>query len=229
VPADAASAPRTRALRLLRAGALGGIALGALLIGVLHVVPPTDAIDPLAVTISEYGRTTLGAVFAAAVVLIAAGSAAALALFLHDGACRAASAATLGIALWVLGLLAVAVFPKADWAAGASATGHLHRAASVVAFVALPIAILTLCGPRGRPFGRRGRTAALVIAVAALVAIAVVGVYVVAAEAAGSPWWTTFPLGLAERVLVFGELAALVLLVLGLRLRRAPARRALPR
>lgn len=219
--------------RLLRAAEVLGLATGVLLIGALHVVAPTNGIDPFRVTISEYGRSPFGSVFVVAVVLIAVGSAATLALLVRQGACRLVSLPSLGIALWIAGMLGVAAFQKADWAAGATWTGYLHRGASVVAFIALPVAVLALSATRvrartspgagGRP--HRLHVVSLALAATTLAAIVVIGVLVGVAEATLTPWWTMFPIGLTERLIVFAELAALVMVVIGLR--GAPGRQTL--
>ena len=72
----------------LRAVELGSTALGVVLIGILHVVSPTNAMNPLTVTISQYGRSPLAAVFVSGVVLIALGSTATLTLLVQSGVCR---------------------------------------------------------------------------------------------------------------------------------------------
>lgn len=210
----------TRTLRVVEAA---GILLGVVLIGILHLVPPTRGIDPVIVTISEYGRSPLAPVFVAAIALIAVGSAATLALVVREGACRPWSLATLGLTLWVAGMIGVAAFQKADWTAGATLAGYTHRAASVVAFVALPVAVLALGAGarRRRARDRRSLTAALVLAAAVLIAMTVLGVFIGIAEARGLPWWTMMPVGLTERLVVAVELVALTLLVVVLR--RGPA------
>jgi hypothetical protein len=223
----AAADRRLSVTSMLRAVELGSIGLGVLLIGVLHVVPPTSAIDPLTVTISQYGRSVLAGVFVSGVVLIALGSTATLILLVQSGVCRAWSAPGLGLALWVVGMIGVALFQKADWAAGATFDGYVHRAASVIAFVALPAAILMLAlreaRRRGRPptasrSDRRLLAAASVLTLLVLAAIFVLGMFIAVAEAEGAAWWTMLPIGLTERLLVSAELSALALLVSGVRI-----------
>ena len=224
----AAAADRRRSVTsVFRAVELGSVGLGVLLIGILHVVPPTNVIDPLAVTISQYGRSPLAGVFVSGVVLIALGSTATLILLVQSGVCRAWSAPGLGLALWVVGMMGVALFQKADWAAGATFDGYLHRAASVIAFVALPVAILTLAFrefrrrrrlPRASRLDRSLLAAASVLAVLVLAAIVLLGVFIAVSEADGVAWWTMLPIGLTERLLVFVELSALALLVSGVRI-----------
>ena len=45
-------------------------------------------------------------------------------------------------ALWTLSLLVIVVFTKTDWTVGPSIGGTIHRYASVVGFVSLPLAVL---------------------------------------------------------------------------------------
>jgi hypothetical protein len=215
---------------LLRAVEVASVTLGVLLVALLHVVPPTSGIDPLAVTISEYGRSSLAGMFAGAVLLIAIGTTATLVLLMRTGVCRAWSVPSVGIGLWVVGMIGVAVFQKADWAAGATLPGYTHRAASIIAFVSLPVAIfaLALSEMRRRPAEHRGSTfdrrilgTAWALAGVILVSIVGLGVLIGLAEMQRIAWWTMFPIGLVERLLVFVELAALALLVAALRLRPA--------
>src|SRR3954451_16819749 len=149
-----------RVTRALGAVELGCLAIGVLLIGVLHVVAPTNGIDPMRITISEYGRSPLAAEFMLGVLLIAAGSAATLVLLIRSGVCRPLSVPSIGISLWVIGMLGVALFPKADWAAGATWIGYLHRTSSLIAFLSLPIAILALAAREARRRGRLRRDSA---------------------------------------------------------------------
>jgi hypothetical protein len=213
---------------LLRAVEVASVALGVLIVALLHFVPPTNGIDPLAVTISEYGRSSLAGVFAGAVLLIAIGTAATLILLVRTGVCRAWSVPSVGIGLWVVGMIGVAVFQKADWAAGATLPGYTHRAASIIAFVSLPVAIFALAfgemrrrraEHRGSTFDRRVLGTASALAGVVLVSIVVVAVLIGAAELQSMAWWTMVPIGLVERLLVLVELAALALLVAALRLR----------
>ncbi len=208
----------------LRIAALALIGIGAALIALLHVIPPTSSIDVIHVTISEYGRTALAPVFATAVILIALGSLCALALFVHAGECRIVSMPSAALLLWVVGMIGVALFPKADWSTGATLSGEIHRAASIIAFVGLAIAIITLVWgdrvpnalTRARPprrMSQRARTVAAVCAATASAAMIVLAVYVAVSEARQVEWWTILPLGLLERLLVVLELTGLVALI----------------
>ena len=127
---------------------------GVLVVLVLHVVPPTSRISPLRRTISEYGLTSLAWAFGVGVLALAAGSALIFgaALFgrrppvhpMSPGSpVRPVSVAAVAFAaLWVAALSVLVVFPKHNWALGPSGGGNVHRLASLVAFLALPIGVL---------------------------------------------------------------------------------------
>lgn len=221
---SAAWVRRERHVGALRALALAMLGTGIALILLLHVVPPTSAIDPIRVTISEYGRTTLAPVFVVAVTLVACGSAAALALFVRAREAHPVSVATAALALWILGMLGVAVFQKADWNTGPTVSGYIHRTSATVAFVALAVAIIALIvgdrvrtpltrTPPQRRMSARARITAAACAGAALLAAVVLAVFIAVAEAQGVQWWTALPLGLLERLLLAVELTGLVTLV----------------
>ena len=182
------------------------IAVGVLLIGVLHLIPPTSAISPVYRTISEYGLTDLAWAFNLGVLAIAAGS-----LVLGVALARlgrlSPPAAAFG-ALWVAGLTVLVVFPKHNWAIGPSASGQVHRMASLVAFLALPLALMLLARRAGLSPDRRVfwfGPAALLWFVPIVVAVALQPVL-------SSGWWTIIPLGLVERGLALTEVIGLVVL-----------------
>jgi len=181
------------------------------------VVPPTNEISATWRTISEYGLSDRKWVFDLAVVLVAGGSAVAFAVLRLHG--RLPAAAAVAGALWTAGLLVIVAFPKTDWAnAAASGTGGVvHRIASVVAFVALPFAVL-LASRVVFPDRPGRRWLARVLAIAALGWFAVLLGAVVVAALTGQHWWLLVPLGLVERGMAGTELLALVALA-------APARR----
>ncbi|HZN16953.1 MAG TPA: DUF998 domain-containing protein [Micromonosporaceae bacterium] len=111
--------------------------------------------QPILRTISEYALHEAAWLFNLGVLGLAAGSAAVLALTL-TGLVRPASLSGIGLLLWVAGLLAVVCFPKHDWRIGPSATGDVHRLASLIAFVSLPAAAVAWAGSgAGIRIGRR--------------------------------------------------------------------------
>lgn len=197
-----------------RRPALAGIAalaLGAVLMLLLQVVPPTDEISATWRTISEYGRSEHKWVFDLAVGLVAAGSAVAFAVLRRQGRLPGL-AAVLG-AFWTAGLLVIVAFPKTDWAnaAATGAGGTLHRIASVVAFVCLPLAVL-VSARTAFPDSPRRRILARALAIAALAWFAVILGAIVVAALTDQHWWLLIPLGLVERGMALTELVALAAL-----------------
>ncbi|MET8851486.1 DUF998 domain-containing protein [Amycolatopsis sp. NPDC004625] len=198
-----------------RAVSFAGIAalvVGAGLVLLLQVIPPTDEISATRRTISEYGLSDHKWVFDLAVVLVALGSAAGLAVLHRQG--RLPPAAAILGTLWTVGLLVIVAFPKPDWATVSRADfgGTLHRIASVVAFVALPLAVL-VAARAAFPSSPGRRWVARVLAVASLGWFAVILGAVVVAATEGGRWWTLIPLGLVERGMALTELVALAVLL----------------
>ncbi len=191
---------------------LAALAIGAGLVLLLQVIPPTDEISATRRTISEYGLSDHKQIFDLAVVLVALGSAAGLAVVQRQGRLPV-PAAVLGT-LWTVGLLVIVAFPKPDWATVSRADfgGTLHRIASVVAFVALPLAVLVAARP-AFPSSVGRRWLARVLAIASLGWFAVILGAVVVAAAEDGRWWTLIPLGLVERGMALTELLALGVLL----------------
>ncbi|MEV6880181.1 DUF998 domain-containing protein [Amycolatopsis sp. NPDC051128] len=203
------------ARRVSVAVSLSGVAalvIGAALVLLLQVVPPTDQISVTRRTISEYGLSDLKWVFDLAVILVALGSAAGLAVLGRQR--RLPTAAAILGTLWTVGLLVIVAFPKPDWATVSRADfgGTLHRIASVVAFVALPLAVL-VAARTAFPASPGRRWLARVLAIASLGWFAVILGAVVVAAADDGRWWTLIPLGLVERGMALTELIALGVLL----------------
>jgi hypothetical protein len=187
------------------------IVLGATAVGVLHLVPPSSRLDPHTRTISEYALLSNGWVFDAAVLAIAAGSAAAVSALLLTGLLHRGSLALLGLGLWCAAMVGVVAFPKHNWARGGSPTGDLHRAASLTAFIALPVAAVLL----GMAWRRheRWRTWArgvLWLGVASVAAFSPLLYAIVSAPLTGVRWWRVFPLGTVERILAATEVVTIL-------------------
>ncbi|KDE98872.1 hypothetical protein Y900_007900 [Mycolicibacterium aromaticivorans JS19b1 = JCM 16368] len=164
-----------------------------------------------AATISEYVYTSGGAAFVAAVLILAVASAALLHGLIRAGRVRLRSAGSVLMMLWVVGLLGVVAFPKHNWVTGPSASGTVHRLATLLAFVALPLAVLLIA--RGRDVTVRAArwfTAVGIGWLAVLFGAIAVGV------ATGRPWWKLIPLGVVERGIAGFEVAALIALGLWL-------------
>jgi uncharacterized protein DUF998 len=203
------------ARRVSVAVSLSGVAalvIGAALVLLLQVIPPTDQISVTRRTISEYGLSDLKWVFDLAVILVALGSATGLAVLGRQR--RLPTAAAILGTLWTVGLLVIVAFPKPDWATVSRADfgGTLHRIASVVAFVALPLAVL-VAARTAFPASPGRRWLARVLAIASLGWFAVILGAVVVAAADDGRWWTLIPLGLVERGMALTELVALGVLL----------------
>ena len=187
------------------------LAVGAALIALLGVLPSDVPVSVLRQTISQYGLTDNSWLFNTAVLLVAAGSAAIIGVLRAQR--RLPTASTVLGTLWVLGLLVIVAVPKNNWAVNAAGTigGLLHRYASVVAFICLPIAVLVAAAtvfpdaPGRRTLARFLGYASLAWFVAILAAVPV-------GLAVGGNWWELIPLGLMERGMAFTEVIALVAL-----------------
>ena len=116
----------------------------------------------------------------------------------------------LGLA-WVVALLTLVVFPKHNWAVGPSTTGHVHRVASLVAFVCLPLAVILLNRRRGATVTNNvaSRSAFWLTGAALGWFGTLVGAWLIS-PITGLPWYRALPIGLVERGLVLGEVAAVV-------------------
>ncbi|GAA1036231.1 DUF998 domain-containing protein [Virgisporangium ochraceum] len=205
-------------MALPRSLALAGIAaivVAVGMIGSLHVTGPSAELDPMRRTISQYALLETGHVFNTAVVVLALGSAATLLALVRTEIVPVRSMAALALLLWCVGLAAVVYFPKHNWAVGPSVEGTIHRYASVVAFLSLPVAALLV----GRRWWRdpRWRTQARVstaLGLVALLCFAPIAVAFVLYPFTGVPWWRAIPLGGVERLLAFVEVVAVVQLAL---------------
>lgn len=209
----ATKAPLTRRLATL---SLAGILVAGIAVAVLHFVPPTSLLDPYHDTISAYGLTDLGWVFNGAVLLLAASSLLLVVALVVDKQLKPLSVGTIMLTVWAVGMAGVATFEKTNWAIGPSVAGSIHRAASLVAFLALPIGAAWVIGTalRRRPSvpGRGLLLAGLVFTVSTVCYIGYLVWLIADAVASGTPWWQAIPLGLTERVLVVLEGAVLVCL-----------------
>ncbi|CAM3712133.1 DUF998 domain-containing protein [Kibdelosporangium persicum] len=184
---------------------LVGVAASVVLIGLLHVLPPSSQVNVVRRTVSEYALLEDAWVFNVGVLALAAGSFAVIAALVGRGVIRAVSPASVLIAVWALCLIAVVVFPKNNWAIGPSVGGMIHRYASVVAFLTLPIAAIIV--------GRAARAAWPVwLGVLSLGWFALILGAVVLQPFTGVRWWVAIPLGAVERGLLITEVAAVAAL-----------------
>ncbi|MGS0687469.1 DUF998 domain-containing protein [Nakamurella sp. GG22] len=209
--------PRVRAARWLAAAGIGGAVAAVALVGGLHLVPETAGISPVRRTISEYALTDAGWVFNLGAVVLAIGSLAVIAALVLTGAARHRSTGSLLVGAWVAALLIVVLFPKHNWAVGPSIDGHIHRAASVVAFLCLPLAVMMLTRRRHPASGGRtdqslpARSAFWLAVISLLWFTPIVGALLLS-PVTGTPWWQAIPLGLVERGLVISEVLAIIAL-----------------
>jgi len=202
-------------VRLLSTAALVGVATTAVIFGALHLLPPTSDISPVRRTISEYALTSSAWAFNVAVVALALATVAVLAGAVRLQRVPMVSVATLCGALWVAGLLTLVSFPKHNWALGGPSTsGQVHRLASLVAFLALPIAAMAIA--RRRPNVRNPVAARLAFWLAALSLLWFTPL-IVAIIRSPRAWWQAIPLGLVERGMAVTEVAAIVALALVVR------------
>ena len=141
--------------------ALGGIALAALLTVIGHV-EVNDDLNPWALTISDFAVSDRGGVIDVAMVVLALATGGAAvrscAAPTHPDPALPARAAELLLGAWWAGLLLAAAGADATSRGTAMTTAaYLHRYASVVAFLALPVGRLAArpAGPTGPPPARR--------------------------------------------------------------------------
>ncbi len=203
---------------------VAGIAIAGLLIGVLHLAAPTSAISPVQRTISEYGLTDLAWVFNLAVLTLALSSAAIFTAVIRARPTRRFSLASVFAGLWSAGLIVIVLFPKSGYSTdGSGSGGEVHRLASFIAFVSLPIAVLIL--------SRRGNAPATPavpavssrpaannwarwLSIGALAWFLPMIIAMIRQGSTGPAWWTVIPLGLIERGMAVTAMAALVALSL---------------
>ena len=178
------------------------IVLGVVLVGMLHVVPPSANLSPVRRTISEYALLRNGWVFDTAVLALAAGAAATLVALVGARLLAIWSAASGALLVGAAGLAGVVVFPKHNWAVGPSMHGDIHRVASLVAFVSLPLAAILLGRAwRRHPSWRRHAFWALSLGVLTLLCFAPIVIAILTEPITGVPWWRALPLGAVERLL----------------------------
>jgi hypothetical protein len=196
---------------------VAGLAVGAALIVLLQLVPPTNAISPIRRTISEYALGSNRWIFNLAVALIALASAAGFSTLIRQRRLAVYSAASAFAAVWTISLLVIVVFPKTNWAVGPSAGGPYIASRAWWQPSCLPIAILF--ASRTAFLGLPGRRrSACGLAVASLLWFGVILGAIGVSMTGGGPWWQLIPLGLVERLMALTELLAIGALVLPIRL-----------
>lgn len=200
-----------RAARVLALAGMAGATLAVLLVGGLHLVAPE--VNPVRRTISEYALGPYKLVFDAGVLALAAGSAAALLGAVRTGLVAARSSAAVALTLWPVGLCLVVAFEKINWSLGPTPSGYVHRYASIVAFLALPVGLIAL-GRRWRrtPAGRRFAVFSTGLGVLAVGWFSPFVAGLLARPLTGVPWYRVVPIGFVERGLALTETLAVAVL-----------------
>ncbi|MET7965145.1 DUF998 domain-containing protein [Micromonospora sp. NPDC005305] len=192
--------------------ALGGIALAAVLAVVGHL-EVNDNLNPWSLTVSDFAVSDRGGVIDAAMAVLAAATIILLPALRRAGAGPLAGAL---LVAWSAGLMAAAVVPTNEPGLPMDAAAYVHRYASVVAFLALPVAGWLLARRLG------GRAAGWVR-----------GLVLTSLVLAAAMVWSAYPgdrvlIGLAERLLILAEVALLAV-VAGTLLRHQIGEVAVPR
>lgn len=194
---------------------LATLLAGVVLLLALHVLPPTDQISPTRRTLSQYVLSPNKWIFDLAVLLVAVGSALAFGEVVRRRLVRPLSATVLLGTLWTVSLLVIVVFTKTNWATGPSTGGAIHRYASLVAFISLPVAVILAAGAVF-PAAAGWRRLARGLAVMSLLWFGVIVLGVIDMLAGGGPWWQFAPLGLVERMIAVAAVASTAVLATGL-------------
>lgn len=157
-------------------------------------------------TISEYVHTGGGWAFLVGVLALAVGSILLLAGLIRAGVVAPISFGSILMALWVIGLLGVAAFPKHNWEIGPSTSGSIHRVATLLAFVSLPAAVLAIA--------RRHRQArpAVWLAYGSIAWLSVLFGAIAVSMVTDLRWYRIIPLGIVERGIVAFEVGAVIAL-----------------
>ncbi len=194
---------RSRLIRGCAGFAGASIVAGAAILVVLHVLPATRALSPISEPLSRYALTSIGGLFDAAVMVLAAGLAALIVAAVLGRRVGPGTAVILGVC--IAGLAVLVAVPEESYA-----MSQVHWIASMVAFGAVPVAVALI--------HRRHRTAecsrlpriASRFAAASGMWFAALFFGNILALITGLDLWRFG--GLVERLLVFTELAGAALL-----------------
>lgn len=201
------------AARALAVVGVYAVTTAAALVGLLHVVPPSAQVDPVHRTISEYALLETGWLFNLAVLGLSAGSVAVLLACVAARLVAASSAAATALLLWGASLATVVIFPKHDWSVGPSISGDIHRIASLVGFLSLPIGALLLARAwREHPRWRAHASLSRLLGSVSLLCFLPIPAAVAVAPLIGTRWWRVIPLGAVERLLALSEVATILAL-----------------
>ena len=212
VVAPAATGGVTTGRATLANAGLGLLGLGSLLVLLLHVLPPSNQVNPMTRTISEYALGANGWMFDVGVLALAAGSMLVLAGLVRAGVVRAVSGSAVFVTLWSGALAVLVFFQKYDFANGehTGASGMIHRMASLVAFLSLPTAALLASrgAARRNPSWRRPATLTRWAALASWATLSLLLYAVAQSFVTDVSWWRVFPLGGMERLIAVAEIVA---------------------
>jgi hypothetical protein len=202
-----------RGRRELAAGGIGAAALGAGLVGLLHLITPPARVNPVRRTISEYALLETAWVFNTALLVLAAGSAAVLASLVATGVVRLWSVGGVALTLWTACLPAIVLFPKHNWAVGPSMTGNVHRAFALIGFLSLPAAALAI-GWAQRTHPRWGSHAyrTVILGWCSLLCFSPLAYAILSQPLTGVRWYRAVPLGAVERALAVSEVIIVIAL-----------------
>ncbi|MEV6690068.1 DUF998 domain-containing protein [Micromonospora sp. NPDC051196] len=190
------------------APALIGIALAALLAVIGHL--GVRDLDPVSLTVSDYAVSDSGGAIHLAMLTLAVASALLVPALRRLGVPGARTgrlgAAQLLLAVWAGGLLLAGLVPTNPPGTEMGTAAYVHRYASVVAFLALPVVGWLLAAQL--PTGARTRHWLRILTVASLLL-------------AAAQIWSAYPgdrafYGLIERALILSEVTLLALLAIAL-------------
>jgi hypothetical protein len=141
------------------------------------------------------------------------GSALVLLALVRTGLLSWPSPGAVALGVWSVALVVIVAFEKTNRAVGPSVGGVIHRYASLVAFLSVPVAALLL-GRRWRGDATWGRfaTVSRILGVLALVVLGAIVARIALRRVPGVS--EMVPLGLGERVLAIIEVATVALLAL---------------
>ena len=202
--------------RSVSAASLGALAAGVVLMLALHVMPPTNEINPMRRTISQYALGPNKWIFDVAVLLVALGSALAFAELVRRRLVRPLSAPVVLGSLWIAQPARRRLVHQ-DRLDGRAERGRRDppvRERRRVRLAAARGAARGAAGVRGlaRAGGSpRRRSPAWRSASWACCSSACCGW-----PPGGGPWWLFLPLGLVERTMALSAVAAIAVVVLGL-------------
>jgi hypothetical protein len=192
------------------------LSVGSLLILLLHVLPPSDRVNPMTRTISEYALGANGWMFDLGVLALAVGSMAVLAGLVRAGVVRALGGTSLFITLWSASLTVLVIFEKYDYQNGGhtGASGMIHRMASLVAFLSLPLAVLLASrgAARRNPGWRRPAAWTRWAGIVSCACLSLLIYAIVRSLFTDVSWWRVFPLGAMERLIALSDIVAVSVL-----------------